>query len=72
MRIIKLQDSDDYILRAEVTFGHACDRNINGTCNAYKQHLLMEKTCVPFSQASEKKKKVNYRIIRACDKRIKR
>lgn len=44
MRIIKLHDSDDYILHAKVTFGHACDRNINGTGNAYKQHLLMEKT----------------------------
>lgn len=40
MCIIKLHDSDDYILHAQVTFGHACDRNINGTGNAYKQHLF--------------------------------
>lgn len=53
MHIIKLHNSDDNILHAQVTFGHACDRNINGTDNAYTQQLLMEKTCIPFSQASE-------------------
>lgn len=29
------------------------DRDINGRGKANKQHLFMEKTCVPFSQASE-------------------
>lgn len=53
-------------MHAQVTFGHACDRNINGTGNAYKQHFLMEKTCIPFSQASEN---VDYMIIRDCEKR---
>jgi len=39
MHTMKLHNSDDYILHARVTFGHACDMNINGTCNTHKENL---------------------------------